>query len=238
VKRLLALALCLATLTFAAWATAQEHDTAPGGHGGAHDTAPGHAEPPGDEHHVKDLNVADIFDKERPALVALLINFGLLVGLYYTLGKKPIAEGLKQRKATIGKEIEEAQKMLDEALERAKKYQGDLKNVETDAAMAKSALVAAGKGEVERMLEDANENAERMKRDAERLVDQERKQVHEDLVRETVELAVGEAMKVLERSVTPDDHQRLAQDLLAELAQRPGARGSSMTPSTAPRGAS
>ncbi len=228
-KRFLAIGACALVMTFTVWATAQEHGEHPQGHeAGQSGEARDHG---GGEHHAtKDLNVGDIFDKERPALVALLINFGLLVGLYYTLGKKPIAEGLKQRKATIGKEIEEAQKMLDEALERAKKYQGDLKNADTDAAMAKSALIAAGKGEVERMLEDANEKAERMKRDAERLVEQERKQVHEDLVRETVELAVAEAMKVLERSVTPDDHQRLAQDLLAELAARPGAPRSSIAP--------
>ncbi|HEY8079504.1 MAG TPA: ATP synthase F0 subunit B, partial [Labilithrix sp.] len=129
-KRFFAIAACVAALGLTALATAQEHGETP------HDTAPGHAEPPPDEghHKKKDLNVADIFDKERPALVALLINFGLLVGLYYTLGRKPIAEALKQRKTTIGKDIEEAQKMLDEALERAKKYQGDLKNVDTDAA--------------------------------------------------------------------------------------------------------
>jgi F-type H+-transporting ATPase subunit b len=160
--------------------------------------------------------------------VALLINFGLLAGLYYTMGRKPIAEALKQRKVTIGKEIEDAQELLREALERANKYQSDLKNVDADAAMAKGSLLAAGKGEVERLLEDANEKAERMKRDAERLVEQERKQVHEDLVRETVELAVIEARKVLERTVTPEDHARLAEDLLGDLALKPGTRAASV----------
>ena len=144
--------------------------------------------------------------------------------LYYMLGKKPVANALKQRRVTIGKEIDEAQKLLDEAKERAKKYQGNLKEVEVDAATAKAALIASGKGEVERLLTEAQEKSDRMKRDAERLVEQERKAVHQDILEETIDLATREAAQLLQKAVTADDHARLAQDLLLELARRPAAR--------------
>jgi F-type H+-transporting ATPase subunit b len=184
-----------------------------------------HAADHGDEHHgPAPINWTDLGDKHRPAYIALLVNFGLLVGLYYTLGKKPIAEGLKNRRITIGKDIEEARKMLAEAKERASKYQADLKNADADAATAKAALIAAGKGEVERLLAEANEKAERMKRDAVTLVEQERKQIHRDLLLETIDRSVEEATKTLEKVVTAEDHARLANDLLAELAKRPAAR--------------
>jgi F0F1-type ATP synthase membrane subunit b/b' len=175
-------------------------------------------------HHGPDpINWTDISDKRRPAFIALLVNFGLLAALYFYLGKKPITEGLKQRRINIGKDIEEARKMLDEAKERAKKYQADLKNADTDAATAKASLISAGKGEVERLLIETEERAERMKRDAERLVEQERKQLQQDLLIETVNLAVEQAHKLLERGSTPEDHARLATELLAELARKPAA---------------
>lgn len=178
----------------------------------------------GDAHHgPAPINWTDVSDKERPAIIALLVNFGIMAALYYTLGKKPITEGLKQRRVNIGKDIEEARKMLEEAKERAKKYQADLKNADTDAATARSALVSAGKGEVERLMIEAEERGERMKRDAERLVEQERKQVAYDLHIETVNLAVEQAHKLLERSASPEDHARLANELLAELQRRPAA---------------
>jgi F0F1-type ATP synthase membrane subunit b/b' len=218
-------------------AVAQEHGDpiisrppTPDSHPGAAPLAPSrspagegeHAHP--DSHHgPAAINWTDLSDKHRPAFIALVVNFGLLAGLYYTLGKKPVAEALKQRRVAIGKDIEDAQKMLAEAKERAKKYQGDLKNADADAQTAKTALVAAGKGEVERLLGEAQEKAERMKRDAERLVDQERKQVHQDLLIATIERAVSEAEKTLERAVTPEDHARLADDLLRELAAKPAA---------------
>jgi F0F1-type ATP synthase membrane subunit b/b' len=161
----------------------------------------------------------------------LIINLGLLLGFYYTVGKKPAANALKQRRASIAKDIEDARKRYDEAKERAKKYQGDLDNADADAATAKAALITAGKGEVERQLADAEEKAERMKRDASRLVEQEQKQIHQDLHREAVDRAVTEAMTVLERTVTAEDHARFAQDLLAELAKRPSAKsGGSVRP--------
>ncbi len=211
----------------------------PGEHGapGDHAAAAGeHGEHAGGHHGPEPINWSDIFDKKRPAFVALLINFGALAALYYILGKKPITEALKQRRVTIGKDIDEAQKLLSEAKERAKKYQADLKNADADAATAKASLVSAGKGEVEHLLAEANERADRMKRDADRLVDQERKQVQLDLLKETVDLAVKEASQMLEKGVNADDHMRLANDLLAELAKRPSApRAASVVP---PRGGS
>jgi F-type H+-transporting ATPase subunit b len=191
-------------------AHASGHETAHGsGHGGHHGPAP--------------INWTDLSDKSRPAFIGLLINFGLLVTLYYTLGRKPVASALKQRREDIGKDIDEARRMLEEAKERAKKYQADLKNADTDAETAKAALVAAGKGEAERLLEEASERAERMKRDAERLVTQEKKQLEAELMKETVDLAVVQAQGMLEKTVTPEDHARLANELLAELARRPAA---------------
>lgn len=215
-----------------------EHGSAPehGAQSGEHRGAAGSHDAAGGHHGPEAINWTDIWDKKRPAFLALVINFGALMTLYYLLGKKPIAEALKQRRVTIGKDIEEAQKLLDEAKERAKKYQADLKNADADAATAKAGLVSAGKGEVDRIVAEAQEKAERMKRDADRLVEQERKQVHQDLLLETVDLAVREAQALLEKSVTADDHARLAQDLLAELSRRPSARvgaGSVLPP---PRG--
>lgn len=206
-------------------ATSGEHGAAHGEHGAEHAA-----------HHPKPINWTDLSDKERPAFIGLLVNFGILVALYYTLGKKPITEGLKQRRVNIGKDIEEARKMLEEAKERAKKYQAELKNADADAATAKTGLISAGKGEVERMLIEAEERAERMKRDAERLVEQERKQVQQDLLVETINTAVLQAQKLLERSATPEDHARLANELLQELARKPAApRVVASSASTAPR---
>ncbi len=231
-KRLFAASFAAIVATATGVAIAQEHDHAPStgaqGHGPAVGPEHGASEhgpaAHGVHHGPEAINWTDVSDKHKPAFIALVVNFGLLVGLYYTLGKKPVTDGLKQRRITIGKDIEEAQKLLAEAQERAKKYQGDLKNADADAETARAALVSGGKGEAERLLKDAAEKADRMRRDAERLVEQERKQLEQDLLVETIGLAVDEASLLLAKTVSAEDHARLAQDLLAEFAKHPSAR--------------
>lgn len=221
-RKLIAIAIAVTLASFASLALAQhgephllplqpEEVTAPVEHGAKEQRAPG------------PINWANLSNKEQPPYLALVINAGIFFALFYTLGKKPVSEGLKQRRVDISKEIEDARRMLSEAKERAKKYQADLKNVEADAITAKAALVAAGEGEIERLLSEATERSERMRRDAERLVEQESKQLHQDLLLETIDLAVSEAQAALARAATPEDHARLAEELLAELSQKPAA---------------
>ena len=166
-----------------------------GHHGAGHETA-GHEA--GGHHGPAPINWTDISDKTRPAFIALALNFGILVAIYYALGKKGVVEGLKKRRIDIGKDIDDAREMLEAAKERAKKYQADLKNADVDAATAKASIVSTGKGEVEHVLTEANEKAERMKRDAERLVEQEGKQLRQDLTVEAIDRAMISAQKILE----------------------------------------
>lgn len=197
------------------------------GHDAPHGATAGHGEAHGGghgRHHGPDpINWTDIGNKKQPAFVALLLNFGILFGAYYVLGKKPVAAALVKRREDLGREIDEAERMLKEAKQRAKKHQSALKNVEVDAQTAKDSLVAAGKGEVERILREAEEKAARMKRDGATLVDQERAQVEVDLMKETVESALAKAEALLGVSVEPADHARLTDEFLADLSRMPAA---------------
>ncbi|MFO0743031.1 MAG: hypothetical protein U0270_44570 [Labilithrix sp.] len=211
-----------------------EHGAAPEGDHGTNHESGAHEGAHGGHHGPEAINWTDISDKTKPAFIALAVNFGILVAIYYSLGKKGVTEGLKKRRVDIGKDIDDARKMLEEAKERAKKYQADLKNADADAATAKASLVSAGKGEVEHLLNEANEKAERMKRDAERLVEQEKKQLRQDLLVETIDRAVVSAQKILEKQATSEDHARLAQELLAELGRMPAAKRSPAPQSVRP----
>jgi F-type H+-transporting ATPase subunit b len=159
------------------------------------------------------------FGKETPPYLAMLINFGILVGGYYLLGKDAVAAGLKGRREAIQKELEEAARMKEEAEERAKKYQARLATLEQEMATARDALVRAGEAERERIVHDAEAKAERMRKDAEFLVEQELKQIRLDLWRDTVDTAIATAEELLKKRVTPADQERLAEEYLAELGK-------------------
>ena len=186
----------------------------------AHD---GHAElPEGEAEHLQPINWTD-FGSDTPPYLAMLINFGILAAGYYLLGKKPIAAALQNRRDTIAKDIDEANKMLGEAQARAQTYQAKLERLEDEVKMARAALVQAGEAERDRIVSDAEAKAERMRKDSEFLVDQELKQIRQDLWRDTVEAAVGAAEELLKKRVTAADQERMAEDYLADLGGKKSA---------------
>jgi F-type H+-transporting ATPase subunit b len=157
------------------------------------------------------------FGGETPPYLAMVINFAILVAGYYFLGRKGIAAGLQSRRDSIAKEIEEAQKMRREAEGRAKLYQAKLEKLDEEVRTAREGLVRAGEAERDRIILEAEAKAERMRRDAEFQVEQELKQIRVDLLRDTVEAAVGAAEELLKKRVTPADQERLAEDYLSDL---------------------
>ncbi len=180
------------------------------------------AEKPEDPNWV-DLHKVDRNGTPIPPYIAMLVNFGILIAGYYLLGRKPIAAALQSRRDNIAKEIEEAQRMRQEAEERAKVYQAKLGSLEQEVKAAREALVHAGEAERDRLVTEAEAKAERMRKDAEFLVEQELKQIRQDLWKDTVEAAVSAAEDLLKKRVTPADQERIAEDYLADLGGKKDA---------------
>jgi F-type H+-transporting ATPase subunit b len=170
------------------------------------------------------INWFDFSNKEQPPYAALLLNFGLLAFGYYYFGKKPLGQALKNQRDSIAKQIEEAQRMKHEAEDRAKQYQAKLRDLEVELASTRRALEEAGKGERDRIVEEAEEKAVRMQKDAAFLLDQEMKQMRLDLQREAVEAALLKAEELLTTRVTQADQERLAEEFLTSLESGHGGR--------------
>ncbi|MGH7270227.1 MAG: hypothetical protein ACREJ3_07320 [Polyangiaceae bacterium] len=181
-------------------------------------TAAATAQPAPEEDGPATMNWTE-FGQETPPFIAMLINFAILAAGYTLLGKKPIAAALKARRDSITKDIEDAQRMRHEAEERAKLYQGKLEKLEEEMRIARESLVHAGEADHDRVVKEAEAKAERMRKDAQFLVEQELKQIRADLWRESVDAAVRAAEDLLKARVTPSDHERLAEDYLADLAR-------------------
>jgi F-type H+-transporting ATPase subunit b len=169
----------------------------------------------------KPINWFDWSNHEQPAYGAMLLNFVILMAIYYALGKAPIAEALKNRRAGIAKEIEEAKRMRDEAEARAVVYQEKLKNLEGELNEMRASLKAAGEADRDRIVREAEEKAVRMEKDAKFLVEQESKQIRAELTRSAVEMAMAAAEELLKKRITPADQERLAEDYLSQISRRP-----------------
>lgn len=148
----------------------------------------------------------------------LLINAAILFGAYYYLGKKPVSDGLAARRATVARELDEAAKVKGEAEDRLADYKKRLAEMDKELQVIREEIIASGEKERDRIVKDAEEKAERMRKDAQFLLEQELKQLRNELVRHAVDMASAAAEEVLKSKLTQADHDRVADEFLAQLS--------------------
>jgi F-type H+-transporting ATPase subunit b len=158
-----------------------------------------------------------------PPFLATVLNFAVLVFLAVRYGKKPLAEALSKRKETILRDIQEASRLRSAAEARLREYEVKLERITEELDQIKAEFREQGERDRDRIVREANERRELMKKDAEFLLSQELKQMRLDLLRETVDEAVRRAHELLLQRLTPADQERFAEQFLAQLRPSKGA---------------
>lgn len=131
----------------------------------------------------------------------------------------PILEGLKKREETIRTSLEEAKKTRDEMVAIQAKFQKEL----AEAHQQIPKLMEEARKKAEEMtnemrakgMADVQVERERLRREMDIAKDQALKELWE----QTAMLASVLSTKALGRTVTPDDHSRLLDDAMKEIAQ-------------------
>ena len=156
------------------------------------------------------------------SLLAYLVTFGLLVVLLYTLAYKRILGVLDARSGRIRDSLEEADRVRRESQEQQE-------------AMERTLL--EGREEGQRVLAEAREAAERYREqqaaqaraEAAQLIDRAREEIRqerdaalEQVRSEFAGLAVSAAERIIHRSLDPDAHRDLIDEVLAEGDARSG----------------
>ncbi len=148
-----------------------------------------------------------------------LISFGVLLWVLYKFAFPPILEALETRERKIRDSLEQADADRLAAEQRLREYEAKLKG----AAREAGAIVADAKTKAQRMLE---ENEQRLRTDSERIqaettreIERTRRKALQDIQREAANLSLLVAEQVLGRSLSDDDHRRLAQHALQAVVE-------------------
>jgi F-type H+-transporting ATPase subunit b len=119
--------------------------------------------------------------------------------------------------------------MKSEAEAKFAEYSKRIETMDEELARVREDMRKAGQGERDRLVKDASEKAERMHAEARFLVEQQMKQLKEELTREAIEAAIVAAETILRERTSAADQQRLAEEYLTKLkssvakTQQPGA---------------
>ncbi len=199
---------------------AHSHDDAHAGpghaHGGeahSHGEAGAHGDAHGEGHGSVTLENIFADTKFRGAV----FNFGLLLIIFFVFGRKHITNFLTGRSREIEESLAEAARLKAEAEAKHAEYASRLSKLDSEIETIRADMVKAGEAERDRIVKDAEEKAERMRRDARFTIDQRLKQLREDLTKEASASAVAAAQELLQQKTTSVDQQRLADVYIERL---------------------
>lgn len=223
-KRWFSLMLLAAAMAMGTAAFAQEHG------GAAHE---------GGWHMPNSINWTGVGDAVRtneqgqevrtprpPPFVGPIVNFAIMLVLGYMAVTRSINPSLQARRASVESEIAEAKRLHDEAQAMHTEMTAKLGSLDAEIATLKSQFTAAGEAERDRIVAEAHARVERMRADGTAAIDQELKNLREDLRREAIIAATAAAEATVRSTIGADDHKRLADEYLAgmESAGTEGAR--------------
>jgi F-type H+-transporting ATPase subunit b len=151
--------------------------------------------------------------------VVTLVVFGALLAILYTSAWGPILKGLAAREEAQFRALDEAKKAREEAATMRVGVQAELAKAQEEIR----AMMDEARRDAERLratereagVKDAAAERERAMRDIQSAKDAALK----ELYTQAVDLAAMLSAKTIGREITPDDHRRLFDESLADLAQ-------------------
>ncbi|AOQ25355.1 ATP synthase subunit b [Moorella thermoacetica] len=145
------------------------------------------------------------------------LNLLVVMGLLYVFLYKPLGKVLADREARIEGNLNDAAAAREKAENILAEYRQQLQGARQEAqAILDRATKMAEETRAE-IINRAREEAERTLVQARREIEGEKSKALAAIRSEAASLAILAAGKVLERSLTPDDQERLAREAIAEV---------------------
>jgi F-type H+-transporting ATPase subunit b len=149
-----------------------------------------------------------------------IATFLILLGLLARFAWRPLLDALEQRQQVIRKSLDDARQARQE-LEQVKT---DAARLLSEARVEAGEIVSRTRSEAARFAEEmkvkARADAEALVKRAEREIEMQTARAMENIRRETVELSVAIASKILRRDISKEDNERLLNDTLKEMQSR------------------
>ena len=148
-----------------------------------------------------------------------ILSFAILFFVLYKYAFPGILSALEEREKKIKDSLDEAERHRSEAEQKLKEYEAKLNT----AAKEAEGILAATKERAQRLMEENEQRmtaeAERIRGDATREIDQERRKAIQDIRAQTTDMALMVAEKVVQRSLNEADHRKFADEALEALSK-------------------
>jgi F-type H+-transporting ATPase subunit b len=158
-------------------------------------------------------------DHKMPApFVGALFNFAILAFLVGKYGAPAIRKMVADRHEEVAKQLEESSRLREEAKAKLDEYSRKVAQLDVDIAKLVEGIRSEAEHDKQRILAEATQRAERMKKEAEQTIAAEIGRVRLQLEREATLTAIAVAEKLLAEKSTDADHRKLNEQFIGALA--------------------
>lgn len=150
-------------------------------------------------------------------LVMRIINFAILLGALIYFLRKPAKSFIENSIETIRNLITDAEKTRKTAEAKMKEAEDKLAGLSKEVEELMQHARQEGEAEKARVLTEAEEAVEKLKREVSLAIQQELKKSTEELRNEVAEIAVTIAREIIRDNIQEKDHKRFVSEYLEKL---------------------
>lgn len=147
-------------------------------------------------------------------------NFVVLIGLLYWLLAAKIKDFFVGRRAEIKENIEKAAQRKAEAEKKFREYSEKLDKASLEIDNIYEMIKAQGVAEKQKIIEDAERTAKKMKEDAQARIEQETKKATDMLKAQAVQISVQMAEEILKKNITQEDHAKMVKEYIDKVVTK------------------
>lgn len=147
-------------------------------------------------------------------------NFVVLIGLLYWLLASKMKDFFAGRREEIKDSLEKSVEKKADAEKKYREYSEKLDKAALEIDGIFEMIKAQGVTEKQKIIEDAERTAKKMKEDASARIEQEMKKATEQLRAQAVDLSVKMAEDIIKKNVTQDDHKAMVKDYIDKVVIR------------------
>ena len=144
-------------------------------------------------------------------------NFVVLVGLLFWLLAAKMKEFFTGRRTEIKETLEKSVEKKAEAEKKFREYSEKLDKASSEIDGIFEMIKAQGVTEKQKIIEDAEKTAKKMKEDAQARIEQELKKASDQLKAQAVQASVQMAEEILKRNITPQDHETMIKEYMEKV---------------------
>ncbi len=148
-----------------------------------------------------------------------ILNFVIMAGILIYFVTKPVKNALKGRSETIASDLEEAQKAREEAESKFAEYDEKLNKAEAEIEQIAADLKKEGEIERDKIIAAAREQAEKIKKEAEKSAAFEVARARAELQQEAARLAVELAEELLKKNVNDKDQSNMVDEYMKKVGE-------------------